>query len=77
MNLKATTEGVYDAGDFRKSDNLSIGNIRNVRLSEEGQNMMLAKTIKLNVFYHHHVVDIFRKDCGFQNRQGVELISLC
>jgi len=56
LDLQAVGKHVYDPGDLRKAYNLSLRDVRNMRLSEERQHVMLAKRIDFYVANEDHTV---------------------
>src|SRR5579859_3726770 len=56
LNLQAAGEHIHKPGDFAESDDALVGKIGDVALPKEGQQVVLAKTKKLDVLDHHHFV---------------------
>src|SRR5262249_10054568 len=54
LDLQAATEGIDDARDLAEANDAVAWEIRNVTLAEEGQQMMLAQAIEVDVLDNHH-----------------------
>lgn len=61
LHLKAAREALYHMRYFAKARYPAIRYVGNVRLTEEGQHMVLAHRVELYVFYDHHLAIRFMK----------------
>ena len=74
LNLQPPGEDIHDARNFRKPDHFPVGNVGNVRLADEGQKMMLAHRIKLDVLHENDLARV-RSENRLVN-DGVEILAI-
>jgi hypothetical protein len=81
LHLQAAGEDVDQARNLAQADYTPLRNIGDVTLPEKRQQMMLAKTVEVDVFDDHHLVIIDAEErivedgvdiCGIAARQEVE-----
>ncbi len=77
LHLQAAGEDIDEAGDFAEADDLAVGHVGDVRLAEEGKQVMLAHGEELDVLDDDHlvVVDVeesFVEDVGDVHRRSRE-----
>ncbi len=56
LHLQAAGEDVDEAGNFAEADDLAVGDVGDVGLAEEGQQMVLAQGEELDVLDDDHLV---------------------
>ena len=56
LDLQATGEHVDDARDLRQAEHFAGGDVGDVGLADEGQQVVLAQRIQLDVLDDHHLV---------------------
>ena len=54
---------------------VAIGNIGHVHLTKEGQNVVFAKGVELDVLDHHHLVVILMEDGRFEGGNRIHRIT--
>ena len=54
LHLEPAREHLDDARQLREPDDAPVGDVRDVRLAEEGQQVVLAERVQLDVAHHHH-----------------------
>ncbi len=59
LDLQPARVHVHDAGDLRKTDHLAVRQVGHVRLADEGQHVVLAERVELDILDDHHLV-VFR-----------------
>ena len=62
LDLQPAREDVDDARDLGEADHFAIGDVGDVRFADEGQQMMFAHRIKLDVFHHHDLARVGIED---------------
>ena len=71
LHLQTPCESVHHAGNFAQSRNITVWNIGDMRLSKEGNQMMLAQGINLDILYDDHLPIVLFKLGGTQNLRWV------
>ena len=56
LHLQAAREHLDDARQLGQPDDAAVRDVRDVRLAEERQHVVLAQRVELDVAHHHHVL---------------------
>ena len=64
LHLEATGEDIDEACHLAEADDFALGQVGDVRAAEEGQHMVLAERVELNVADNDHLV-IVNVEKGF------------
>ena len=56
LHLKSASIHVDEPWNLAKADDFSVGNVRDVTLAEERQDVMLAEAVEIDVLDDHHLV---------------------
>src|SRR5262249_982080 len=76
LDLEAAAEHLDEARQLREAKDLPVRNVRDVRLAEEGQEMMLAQRVEVDVLDQHHlVVVVFRENRPVQDLADILLVA--
>ena len=75
LHLQTVGEDVHHARYLAESYDVAIGNIGHVHLAEEGQNVVFAKGIELDVLDHHHLVVILMENGRFEGGNRIHRIT--
>jgi hypothetical protein len=59
LHLQAAGEHLHNTGNFAQADYLVSGEIGNLSLAVEGQQMVFAQTEKFDIPYDNHVTVIY------------------
>jgi hypothetical protein len=62
LDLQAAGEDVDHAGDLAQPDHLAVGQIADMRMAEEGQHVVLAHRVELDIAHDHHLLDVFLEE---------------
>jgi cytochrome c biogenesis protein CcmG, thiol:disulfide interchange protein DsbE len=76
LHLQAAREDIYQTRNLAEAYHFTIGDICDVHLAEEREQVVLAQTEHLHVFYDDHLVVLFSEECATQDLLRVFLISL-
>ena len=76
LHLQPATEDIDHAGNLAQPDDLLVGKVGNMALSVEGQEVMLAETVHLDVFDDDHLVILGIKDGAIDYFFDVQFVSL-
>ena len=77
LHLQSTRKTLHHAGNLRQSGDRSIGDIGHVRLTEEGQNVVLAHRVELDVLDQHHMSIVLAEECRLNDLLGILVVTLC
>ena len=75
LYLQAAREDVYNASQLAQSGDMPIGNVGDVYLAEEGEHMMLAEGVKLDVLHDHHLAVVVLKGGSTEHRLGILMVA--
>jgi hypothetical protein len=76
LNLQATRKEFDEARDFAEADDTSVGDVGDVNLAEEREQVVLAEAEDLDVFDDDHFIVVHGEERTFQQGLGIFLISL-
>ena len=76
LDLEPAGVGLHDAGYLAETCDFTIGDIGYMAFSYEGQQVMLAGRIKVNVLYQHHLPVLFFEHGLLDDVLAVLLITL-
>ena len=62
LHLRPAGEAFDEAGELAQSDDLAVGEVGDVRTAGEGEQVVLAEGVKLDVAQQHDLVVAFRED---------------
>jgi hypothetical protein len=62
LHLQAAGEDIDHAGDLAQAHHLAVGQVADVGVAEEGQHVVLAQRVELDVADDHHLFDVFFED---------------
>lgn len=73
LYLQSTGKRLCDAGQFREADDEAVGDVPDVDLALEGDEVVFAEGGDLDVPYNDHFVVVFVKDCVCDDvwREGI------
>ena len=54
LDLQAACVHVDDAGDFRQTEYLAVGDIGDMGLADKGQQVVFTQRVQLDVLHQHH-----------------------
>lgn len=77
LHLQAATEGIHDARDFAEAHDLLVGDVADVALTEERQEVMFAERKKVDVLDDHHLVVINREQRAVEQMVHVLPVAPC
>ncbi len=75
LNLQATGVHVHEPRDFAQPHYFLVGEVGHVALPEEGQQVMLAQAVDLDILHHDHFVVADAEHGAVQNGVGVLAIA--
>ena len=75
LYLQSAGKNVHHACNLAQSCYASVGDVRHVCLAEERQHVVFAQRVELDIFYHHHLLVIFLKQCRPKYGFGVFFVS--
>lgn len=75
LHLQAMAEGVDDACEFGESCNFAVGDVGDVYVSEEGQQVVFTEGVELDVAHNHHVVVALFEEGGAQDGYGIFIVA--
>ena len=58
LQLQSAREDVHETRDLAEADDSSVGDVGDVALAEERQQVMLTETVEVDVPHDHHLVII-------------------
>src|SRR6478735_4360639 len=76
LYLQATSESVNYARNLREPDDVSVGNIRDMRLAEKRQHMMFAQGVDLDILDDHHLLVLFLEHRRTQDGGRIEIFAV-
>jgi len=75
LHLQATGEHLHDARDLAQADDLALGNVGHVHLPQEGQQVMLAQAVEVNVAHDDHLIVLDIEDGVVDEPHGVHVVA--
>ena len=75
LNLEAVREAVHHAGYFAQACHLSVGDVRHMHLTIEGEHVMFAKGIEIDVTHDDHLPVVLVELGRVEYRHRVLLIA--
>lgn len=75
MDLEPASEHVDDARDFTQANDFLIRDIADVDFAREGEHMMLAKGVALDVLHDHHAVGVRWEECAVHHFLEIEVVT--
>src|SRR5258706_6268794 len=76
LHLQPARKRVDHARDFRQADDMSVGDIGDVRLAEKRQYVVLAQRVDLDIFHDHHLLILFLEHRRAQDRRRIEIVAV-
>src|SRR5207244_11647102 len=77
LYLQAPAEHLHKPGDLAESHHTVVGDIGDVALPVEGQEVVFAETEEVDVADHHHLVVLDRVESTVKDLFNILLIPLC
>jgi len=75
LHLQTSREDIHDPRDLAEADHGFVRDVADVDLADDGQQVMLAQRITLDVFYDDHTVRVGREQCAVYYFFQVHFIS--
>src|SRR5579862_4997104 len=76
LHLEAASEDLDKTRDFAESDDLAVGDVGDVHLAEEGQHVVLAERVHLDVLDDDHLVIVDVEEGVVEDGVGIFVVSL-
>lgn len=75
LDLEPTREHVDDAGDFTETDDFLVWDVADVDFAREGEQVVLAEGVALDVFHDDHAIGICREECAVDDFLQILIVS--
>ena len=76
LHLQAMREDVHHAWYLAEPHDVAIGDVGHMNLAEEGQNVVFAERIELDVLDHNHLVVVLMEHGRLEGGNGIHRIAL-
>ena len=76
LYLQPARKHVHEARDLAQSNNLALGNVGDVALAEERQQVVLAQAVEVDVLHDQHLVIIDREERVVEHRVDIGGITV-
>ncbi len=77
LHLQAAGKHLHDPRDLAQPDHLAIGDVGHVRLPQEGQHVVLAQAIVVDIAHDHHFVVLDVKDGLIDQPRRIHVVPGC